>query len=136
MKGFLKCFFVFSCLFALLLTLSGADPNNEFSWRSYVAFVTENIQPIPRYSVELSFNGNILENVGTFFVFVWQLLKYPVEVVICIVNNVGVILFGMFPVVVQKYQAPDVNGNVTVAGTTFKLLYEMIFPEWFKLFWR
>ncbi len=76
-----------TCLFAILFELTGTDPDNAFTFRAYFAYVTENIKPFPT----VDFDGNTLSDI-------WGIVTYIFPLIECVVHNVGVLLYGFFPV--------------------------------------
>lgn len=132
MKKILGVFFLFTCIFALLLELTNADPDRNWSWRSYVEFVTENIEPFPKAELTLSFDGNTsgIDRLVAFFEYLWGLISYPVEVVICLVRNIGVILMGFFPVVAKEIVGPSGGAIPGGLGAGEPSIWSAIFPSW------
>ena len=76
-----------SCLFAILFELTGNDPDNTFTFRSYFKYVTENITPFPT----VDFKGDIFADFSQIFTYVFRLAD-------CVVQNIRVLLYGLFPV--------------------------------------
>ena len=87
MKKICIAFLFITCLFAILFELSGSDPDNAFSFRSYFQYVTENIVPFPT----VDFSGNLLADI-------WQVVSYLFCIIDCVIRNVIVLLQGFFPV--------------------------------------
>ena len=110
-----KVISVFLCLvfvFALFLELSGSDPDKKWSFRTYVEYVTENIEPFPKADMQLTWEDGdgIFERVGGFFTFLGDLIAYPFEVVGCVVNNAFVILSGFLPFTFGDFDKPVFDG--------------------------
>lgn len=134
MKRLIAVFLTFSFLFALFLELGGADPDKKFSWYSYVDFVTENIEPFPQVSLTIEFNASTkgVDRLVSFFEYLWNLVSYPVEVVVCLVRNAGVIFIGLFPVVVEKLGHPE-GGTVVIKNST---VWDVLFPTWIMVWFK
>lgn len=87
MKKICITFLFIACLFAIMFELTGADPDNAFTFRSYFKYVTENIVPFPT----VNFDGNIFFDLSQIFTYVFRL-------VFCLIKNIGVLLYGLFPI--------------------------------------
>ena len=76
----------------------------DWSWRSYVEFVTENIEPLPQANIkfvlpndsDISF-GDIIKNFGAFIDWLGDLFFYPIEFLAVCLRNIIVILDGFLP---------------------------------------
>ena len=100
MKKLIAVFLTFTCFFALMLNLSGADPEKKWSWRNYVEYVTNNIEPFPTMDIEIILptdDENIFSE--TLSVLTWgcNLLVFPLRVSLTLVHNIFVIIDGFLP---------------------------------------
>ena len=79
-------------LFALLLELTGSDPNKNWTFRGYVAYVTENIEPLPKVQLKCE-----TSSFTDFLEWLYNLIAYPVELVLVALKNVCVLFYGLLP---------------------------------------
>jgi hypothetical protein len=79
-----------TCLFAIMFELTGTDPYNIFTFRAYFKYVTENIKPFPT----IDFSGEWWSDLEQIFTYIFRLLG-------CVVDNLSVLLYGLFPVSVK-----------------------------------
>ncbi len=87
MKKICITFLFITCLFAIMFELTGSDPDNAFTFRGYFRYVTENIKPFPT----VNFDGDVLSDLSQIFTYVFRLGD-------CLIGNIGVLLYGLFPV--------------------------------------
>ena len=87
MKKVCIAFLFVTCLFAILFELTGTDLEHTFTFRAYIKYVTENIEPFPT----VDFDGNIFSDFLQIFTYLFRLIG-------CILHNIGVLLYGLFPV--------------------------------------
>ena len=106
MKKIVSFILVGVLLFALLFELNGTDPNKEFSFRDYVEYVTENIDPLPEAEWEFTLNeaDNADSSVVQFFKFVVRFTTYPLRLVLVVIRNGCVIFYGFLPFVGINFQ--------------------------------
>ena len=100
LKKILAVFLCFTCFFALMLELSGADPDKKWSWRSYVEYVTENIKPFPDVELTISYpeDASAWQKFGDFLSWCGKLFIYPFAVLFTCIHNVFVFVYGLFPI--------------------------------------
>ena len=94
----------FGCIvlcFILMISLVLSLNNSSEEWKieNYIEYVTENIEPFP--TVEYSeYVDESLEGAEKFFAtceYIFNLIKYPIDVVFVVVHNAIVIFDGVFP---------------------------------------
>ena len=108
MKRLIAVFLTLS--FALALFLNLTDAPEDWSWHSYIEFVTQNIEPFPTadLTLDLPSDGNFsfLEKAGALFEWAGDLILYPFEVVRTVVHNFAVILDGFLPFSITSSRKP------------------------------
>lgn len=80
------------CLFALMFELTGNDPNNNWSFRTYVSYVTDNIEPFPKAVLKIE-TASFYE----FWDWFTSLISYPFECIFIALKNCCVLLYGLLP---------------------------------------
>ena len=100
MKKVCIAFLFITCLFAILFELTGTDPEHTFTFRSYVKYVTENIEPFPT----VDFDGNALNDI-------WGIVTYIFPLIECVFHNIGVLLYGLFPITFGSFAGGGFGGG-------------------------
>ena len=100
LKKIVSLFLVLICFFAFMLNLSGNDPDNDWNFRSYCEYVTENVEPFPTATLSFTYDEDASEwqIIVNFFSWIGDLIAYPFEFLGVVLNNIGVLFDGFFPV--------------------------------------
>lgn len=116
-----------SALFAILFAVFDVD-SSSFTISGYLRYISENIEPFPKLNLVIqSFED--LKN----------LLMYPVALVLCFLQNVSVILYGLFSVNLNydSMTGIDPTGKIDgfqlsdlFNGSWWQSTFEEVFP-WF-----
>lgn len=85
-------------MFALLLNFTNAK--EEWSWRNYFEYVTENIEPFPDVELEIAYpdGASAWQKIGDFLGWLGKLFTYPFAVLFTCIHNVLVVVYGLLPI--------------------------------------
>lgn len=75
-----------SALFAILFAVFGVD-SSSFTISGYLRYISENIKPFPKMTIEINNLSDLKD-----------LLVYPFALLECVFHNIGVFLYGLFPI--------------------------------------
>lgn len=112
MKKYIAIILAFIGFFALMLEFTKTDPNYEFSFRGYIENVTENIEPFPTANLKLKWEDGdgVFERIGGFFVFLGELISFPLKLVGCFIKNALVLFGSFFPITWDDFTPPVFDG--------------------------